>query len=197
MHLQDRSTKERWRHPGNSSDWPWRSASVIPTKTVSLLSKPNIITDHFPLISHPSWHILSFARKSAQTLAGRWGMRCGWGVGLTPASGRDETSDNDYEQGRICLCAFHKSHCEMSESSGKGWSWDTRVSGKGCTFHQNYSSGPENHFYGDRCTLTLNVLNVKVHSLSTADLREGIQILIKWNTCSPYSYLAITDTLGV
>lgn len=174
--------------------WPWKSASVITTKTVSLLSKPNIITDNFPLVSHPSWHILSFERKSAQTLAGRWGMRCGWGVGLTPASVRDETSDNDHEQGWICLYAFHKSHCEMSESSGKGWVWDTRVLGKGCTFHQNYSSGPEDHFYGDKCKLILNVLNIKVDSLSMADLGEGIQILTKWNTCSPNSYLAITDT---
>lgn len=46
-------------------------------------------------------------------------MMCGWGEGLTPVSERDETSGNDYERGCICHCGFHKSYCEMSESSGK------------------------------------------------------------------------------
>lgn len=109
--------------------WPWSSANVMTTKTVilmkvSLSPEPDIITDNCPLISHLSWHIVPYVCKSMRALeavVGRWGKICGRGVGLTPASERDETSsnDNDWGRGYIYHGGFHKSGCEMSGSSGK------------------------------------------------------------------------------
>lgn len=130
--LEDRSSKEGWWHSGNSLAsrlaswlvWPWSRANIMTTTTVKLikvfpLPEPDIITDNCPVISHLPWHILPYVCKSMQTLKGREGTMCGWEVGLTPASGRDETSGNDYERGCIYHCVFHKSCCEMSGSGRK------------------------------------------------------------------------------
>ena len=77
------------------------------TKTVILMKvfpspELDIVTNNCPIISHPSWQIVPYVCKSVRTVdaAGRWSEMCGQGVGLTPATVRNETLGNDDDYGR-------------------------------------------------------------------------------------------------
>lgn len=133
----------------------WLALVQILMKVFFFLPGPDI-TGNCPLISQLSWHVVTYVCKSMRTLeawAGGWGKMWRCAVGLTPTSERDEASSNsnDYERGCIYHCEFHKSYCEMSESSGKVKPLDLCMCVllcQGQKYHESYTStGTENHVY--------------------------------------------------